>query len=321
MEAVAGFSCGGRAQPCTTIQKILKQTSGLNDSELTMSSQRYSFGLEVVPEKNYSSSLDIPAQPMENASNAESYSVFPRKSYHLQLYNLTICGVPLLSNYSSNWNALIDTSAACLGLPTEFFNILMTWIPSTCFRTTSSSGNHIRTCYLPTDFLDDTPLPFLSFRLSMDSNAEVLYIPIKDLLLPPQSSEKSDPMRRRFCIVEQTSLEDHSFSNRIITFGFRTLIPFYTIFDLAESRIRLKQNQRTIDLYNLKSLNVSKLDASCAARKECSSYQTFDSSTNACINPSCGYYLYSSDSTSGKCRIVRFLFSFTNIYLCRSIIQ
>ena len=59
----------------------------------------------------------------------------PGANYHqFSLYAPSLCGVPLLSNRSTFWSAIVDTGAACLTAPAEFFDVLMAWAPSECQR-------------------------------------------------------------------------------------------------------------------------------------------------------------------------------------------
>lgn len=40
------------------------------------------------------------------------------------IYNLTFCGVPLFSNYTSNWQVTINTGIEGIALPAEFYRMV-----------------------------------------------------------------------------------------------------------------------------------------------------------------------------------------------------
>jgi hypothetical protein len=40
------------------------------------------------------------------------------------VFNLQLCGVSVFSNRSGMWPAIVDTGAACLSLPNEFFKVV-----------------------------------------------------------------------------------------------------------------------------------------------------------------------------------------------------
>lgn len=59
----------------------------------------------------------------------EGPSLLPYAFHNFEMYRLAACGVELFENYSSHWTAMVDTGAACLSLPLEFFEMVTAWAP------------------------------------------------------------------------------------------------------------------------------------------------------------------------------------------------
>ena len=70
-------------------------------------------------------------QPVALLGRSHSYTF--RYAFHsFELFDLRLCGADLLGNYSSHWTAMIDTGAACLSLPLEFFNMVRAIVLVAC---------------------------------------------------------------------------------------------------------------------------------------------------------------------------------------------
>jgi hypothetical protein len=83
--------------------------------------------------------------------------------YHsFRVYHLKICGVDMFRNLTSSWHALVDTGSSCLGLPAEFFDMLVSWVPLQCDLGRSDGLPHV--CYLMPEV--KPVLPTLSFKLA-----------------------------------------------------------------------------------------------------------------------------------------------------------
>lgn len=108
-------------------------------------------------------------------------SILNADFHRFTIESLSLCGVDLFSNYTDSWNALVDTASSCLRLPAEFFDMVMSWIPAECTdESVSSSSIPQRTCYLPAG----APLVLPELVFSLGPNADVIHLPLIDLLLP-----------------------------------------------------------------------------------------------------------------------------------------
>ena len=84
--------------------------------------------------------------------------------YHsFRLFHFKICGVDMFQNLTTTWHALVDTGASCLGLPAEFFDMVISWLPMRCAL--GKIDNIPRLCYLSTE-VRTSSLPTISFKLA-----------------------------------------------------------------------------------------------------------------------------------------------------------
>lgn len=94
------------------------------------------FALDVEPGRGGELHLGAPAPSFAPSMRwSEAYPLGPdgRTRHEFPMFHLSLCGNDLFSNYSSQWPALVDTGAACLTLPGEFFDMVMAWAPSECW--------------------------------------------------------------------------------------------------------------------------------------------------------------------------------------------
>ena len=70
--------------------------------------------------------------------------------------------VPSLPSSFSSWHALVDSGSSCLGLPAEFFDMVLSWLPLRCNLGRYDSLPNV--CYITEDVRQ--VLPTLSFKLA-----------------------------------------------------------------------------------------------------------------------------------------------------------
>jgi hypothetical protein len=304
MESLATYSCAHNNALCAPVQRIIASI-GYNTSQILQSDTLNSFGINITDTQGY---IDIPSKEMKNKNliSAEVSSPKIRLLYHLQIYNMSVCGIPIFSNITSSWDAIIATSEACLTLPSEFFTTLINWLPVDCYNTKDGVQNSVRACFLRGP-IENMSLPEISFQL--EENGTILTLPLEALILPTASRNivGEGYGRKRLCITEFTSLARTAQPYpRKIVFGFRTLLPFYTVFDLHNSRVGLLQKEKnTINQMPTKG---------CVASAACQEYQVFNPYLNRCETRSCGYYLFTVDLKTGTCRVVRSLSFFLRLF-------
>lgn len=69
---------------------------------------------------------------------------------------------PFRSVPSSSWHVLIDTGSSCLGLPAEFYDMVISWLPLRCNLGRYDALPNV--CYITEDVRP--VLPTLSFKLA-----------------------------------------------------------------------------------------------------------------------------------------------------------
>jgi len=210
--------------------------------------------------------------------------------YHvLTLFDMTICGAQLFQSSFSDaesYDAIVDTGSSCLGLPAEFFDMFMSWIPVECVAAQfPSDPDTSQVCYL-TSAYKSTSLPTISFRLSEDG--DYLYVPLENLLLPVVPPET----RKRLCVHRGLSLSIYSGqSTPSFSIGNRVLQNLFTTFVMTTHQVGMANKQ--IFAPSL---------IQCASRLQCIGMQSHDDSLNMCIDPPCSlYYFFDFDSTNKVC--------------------
>lgn len=86
------------------------------------------------------------------------------------MYDLSLCGVGLLANYSGGWAAEVSLALGCIGLPGEFFDMVKAHVPTECapmLPSSGSTGGFTERCVLPQG------TPPLTFRLEQDRAVQV----------------------------------------------------------------------------------------------------------------------------------------------------
>lgn len=237
---------------------------------------------------------------IEEIEWAQQTTAIYRAFYQVTIYDMSICGVSMFAGLTNVWNAIIDTGSSCLGLPAEFFDMLISWIPVECIEGKNSFGLDSPVCYIRPDLSSSanwnrvrSELPVIEFRVSRDGR--VFYLPIANLVLPISPTET----QRRICIMKHRAFSEKSVADftKTITFGTRAITAFHTIFDVSNSRVGFLPSFTT-------EVNENDKDKLCNVRTACQSYQTLDEKTNVCKDPDCKQsYFYVFDTSSESCKL------------------
>jgi hypothetical protein len=228
---------------------------------------------------------------------AESQAVDDGFFHTVTLFNMSVCGVPLCSNWSSHWEALVDTGATCLTLPAEFYDVLMAWVPA------CSDTNTGERCYVENNDAAIAALPHIAFQLK--EYGTPLYISLASLLLDTGSSSSSLSLspestatdddadaNRELCVLRggQIATSDGLYMQTLprISFGSLVLRSLYAAFDLDAPRVGFAAKTSPLDGEEGRCLSAT-----------CTGEQQLDRTTNACLNPSCeDFFFQEIDPTS-----------------------
>jgi hypothetical protein len=192
--------------------------------------------------------------------------------------DLEFCGVPLMANWSNNWPIVVDTASVCLTLPSEYYDIFLAWFNGTIDMDVSS--------------LDD--LPFISFTMSPELDADRLYISLADLLvnasaiyseevpdltlIPTLSPELS------LCVLKGDPIYRTSDELDVppIIFGSLTLRSLYFASNMRSHQIGFANKYKP----------TGDERTQCQVAKECVGQYNLQKSYNACVKPDCSRYYY-----------------------------
>jgi hypothetical protein len=219
------------------------------------------------------------------------------------LYDMRVCGVDLLANYSVFRPAIFDSGAACLGLPGEIFDMLIAWIPMTC-----ESGTWDTWC-VPNAAAGGLHQPFvlptLTFSLTPSLNYSSLHpgrtprysIDLHHLILPPRDPigpSDIDFGKFRLCLVKGPYSLDTWYDNPSrISIGSMVLEQWETTFDIIEHTVGLRQQHTT---YPSKNGCAVPRDESCVGQ------QWYYAPMNKCMEPVCSnYWFHEADTVSHIC--------------------
>lgn len=212
--------------------------------------------------------------------------------YHqLWLYNIEFCNSSLMSNYSNNWQAIVDTGSVCLSLPGEAYDTLMSWFTNTSLPSYSEQD-----------------LPSISFSLSSNEYNSFV-IPFSTLLINPNdignsTLEQGAPevvinnVLKKICILKSNYIVNaNGYQSPIITLGTLALHSMYFAADFATNSVALVSKYPFQSSFNL--LNQVSM---CKPKASCFGEQTFNPQTNSCTPPSCSSYFFTAlDESSQTC--------------------
>ena len=187
----------------------------------------------------------------------------------LTIYDLKFCGADLFANYSSNWQASINTLIDGIAVPEEFYEMIISWISE---RNISSKFD-----------------PLIEFQLSPNSDAFKFQIPLSNLY---------DNETQKLHIYSSGKMKFH-FSSKsgvpagepLIEIGTRFLQLYYTVFDVENHRIGFFPTK-----YDFKS-------STCTSNeKKCFGLQEYYAPSNVCIDPPCSDYFFQTiDEKTKQC--------------------
>lgn len=221
--------------------------------------------------------------------------------YHrILIENFNLCGVNLMSNWSTVWPVLIDTGSACLTLPSEFYDTLIAY-------TNTSSVHQL------------SSLPSLSFTISGALSHTPLLIPIKNLIINSSfiidesgapSITISDPSRgaasSRLCILRGSAIMGSSdiFSVPNIVFGSLALRSLYFAADFSIGSVGL--SNKPIDATSRgHAFDTASDNGYCAQKTVCIGESTFSSPSNKCHPPQCRKYSFVDvDESTQTCKMI-----------------
>jgi len=231
--------------------------------------------------------------------------------HQFKLETLSVCGVDMLEDYNMKggrvgWNAIVDTGASCLGLPGDFFDMLVTWLPVECdniiFSTDGEYYPQTGGCSLPylNEGVNETDLPTLTFTIT--PGGPKLYLPLADLVIDPSllSHHRGQPptLRRQLCITRFMPIEDAYRTGTLdylfVSFGTRAIRSLYTVFYMEGHRVGMANKEH----------NRAPSNAQCAPRKVCAGMQSAYKQYNVCLNPPCeDYYMFVFDDETKSCKL------------------
>jgi hypothetical protein len=313
-EGISGFSCagsGGRPSKCLNIEKFMMR---LFPNE-TIPEDQYIVGMNFDPYgPSWADIGGASSTYRNNISWGELGSTQLRLFHGFQMYHPQICGVDILSEFASSWGVELDTESSCLGLPTEFFDVIMSHVQASCVNGSTLDGFSSRTCYVNSN---QKEFPVITFSMD-DAQSSTLYIAIEDLILPSQFDSQGG---RRLCIVEKYPLAQSNiaYPNKRIIFGAKALSSVYTLLDFNHTRVGFSQGIRARQTST--SLANSKLNCAIPLTEaSCGVGQVLNKYLNKCEPKVCSnYYLYDVDMKTGNCKIVSWnLSTFLSLTRCRS---
>ena len=202
--------------------------------------------------------------------------------------DLSLCGVSLYSNWSTTWPVLFDTSASCVTLPVEVYDVFNTWLDPSALDTDEKIDH----------------APPLSFTLS--GLSDPLYIRLSDLLVDDgvigthETAPPPLPNGKRFCVVrsleavQQQSARQYTWPR--IIFGNMALRSLYFAADFDTQSVGLAFKG------NVPTETQVAAAGGCAVKATCMGAETYDKYTNTCVAPPCkDYFFVDRDPDTMEC--------------------
>lgn len=240
--------------------------------------------------------LDIGSLSVNYASVFEwgprQIASFPQ-SYEFLLHDLQFCDVDIIANMSTNWQGRLDTASACLTLPAELFNSVLSWLD---LYVAVEQLDSLTT----EDILSLTDLPVLSF--SLESGGNPMLISLEDLVVnsselvnlpnaPTIQLKNSDGSTVSsglgLCMLAGSYADNSATtaSPQQIVLGSLALRSLYVGVDVNASNPR-------VGFANKKQS--AGLAGQCATPVTCSGDQYTHAQQNQCRNPDCRKYFYAA---------------------------
>ena len=239
----------------------------------------------------YQSSLQLGSvSPAFNSSLKWLQQVDETPTYHqFFLENFQFCGAYPLGNYSTNWQVLVDTGAACLTLPSEIYDSFEAWLDTS------------------TIFTDLSKMPAFSFSLNIE-NGDTLYIPTSSLLINESAiltesgaprvkiavdNNGTQPLAMRLCVLRGDNVEwddgDWVDPAPSIIIGSMALRGVYFAANYQNTSVGLANKLSKDYIDGLGDLNVVQ---GCSKVAQCEGDQSYTPSKNKCKDPSCDKYFF-----------------------------
>ena len=221
-------------------------------------------------------------------------ATFPQY-YDFLLHNFQFCNVNIMSNLSTNWQSRIDTASACLTLPAELYNNVISWLDLTV--TVEQFSENVT----KEEILHQMQMPDLTF--SLNDGGVTFHISLKDLIVDAselvnfpniptiqlsydgivETSEWS------LCLLSGAYVSSASTTSppEQIVIGSLALRSLYVGIDVDVSSPR-------IGFANKRAASDPIVTTQCAAPVTCSGSQYSSQAQNSCRNPDCRKYFYAA---------------------------
>lgn len=224
-------------------------------------------------------------------------------TYHeFMVENLDFCGASVLGNYSTTWQAMVDTGAVCLTLPGEIYDSFSAWFDNT------------------TVIEDVSRMPAFSFQIrNGNGTAATAYIPLGDLLLNVSAiaSENGAPyvslrdpqnsgvvLARRLCVLRGQEIGNKAYRSPPpqIVLGSLALQSLYFAADFAQYTVGIANKLSAAYIESFNATN----RIGCAAPVQCFGKQYFVYAENRCHDPDCRRYFFTElDKATMTCKYNR----------------
>lgn len=233
----------------------------------------------------------------EQGDNAPQY-------HELIIEDLEFCGVPLLKQFSNNWNVIVDSGSSCITLPDEIYDKFYAYMSNT------------------TVVEDAFSLPAFQFHVSNvqgGGSGDTLFIPLFNLLLPVDAidEELGAPYvtkatasggleQQRLCVIKGPKIlltaaaSDKPYTSPppTIIFGSLTLQSMYFAANFLNQSVGLANKLSSDAVASFTSST-----SGCKAEPICEGDQHYSSHDNKCHEPNCAsYFLSVLDEDSHTCK-------------------
>ncbi|RYH20442.1 hypothetical protein EON65_23425 [archaeon] len=295
--------CGSGSCVQTSFQEILADASNSSEPDSAQV-----FGLDF-QDPSGSSTMQLAGVKEEYVDTLQWYTSSTKYPpfHQVMISELSICGAPLLGNYSSTWEVLVDTGSVCLTLPAEIYDNFAAW-----FKNSTVVNSY-------------EDLPALSFTV-FGSPSDRLYIPLSAMVVNESAVENETGAptvysttqgRSRICVLRGSnivdSFGDYSVPPPQISFGSLVLRAFYFAadFNSFSTGLATKLTADQIAYYS----NTS--NPSCAAMQSCVGKQGYFPSDNSCRAPQCSeYYFMNTNTDNTHCEYDQGAVGFGIFFIC-----
>jgi len=203
--------------------------------------------------------------------------------------DMTMCGIELYSNWTSSWPVLFDSSASCLSLPVEVYEVFVTWLDASSLVNYDNDGVLIA--------------PTLTFNLA--GNATKLRIRLSDLLVDEgaigdETAPPALPDGSRLCVLNSGSHVQYNDARNYgwpaIVVGSMAMQSLYFVADFDTQRLGLASKG------NFPSDSDVLSNGGCAVVATCTGQEKWDRTTNKCMAPPCkDYFFVDRDEDTMEC--------------------